>query len=183
MFYNIAGSCGPGLHHCFLAWIEWKRLLGFTQFYLYDNGSTDNVVELLTPYIAAGIVTLVDWPCKLGGTDNNHGQRVQIQHVQLAFGDRVELMAFMDYDEFFRPTLWSEQAKQGAARERRDKKMGESRPERGKKEGNEEEFGGERIGVGSQGLPYIYVDGKRSANVPRHVYHWIVKTSIWISNA
>ena len=108
MFYNMAGPCGPGMPHCLVNWIEWKRMLGFTQFYLYDNGSTDNVRELLRPYVAAGIVTLISWPSKIGGPDNNRAQHIQLQHVQLAFGDTVEWLAFMDLDEFFRPTLRSE---------------------------------------------------------------------------
>ena len=110
MFYNMAGPCGPGMPHCLVNWIEWKRMLGFTQFYLYDNGSTDNVRELLRPYVAAGIVTLISWPYTIGGTDNNKAQHIQLQHVQLAFGDTVEWLAFMDFDEFFRPTLRSEAA-------------------------------------------------------------------------
>ena len=37
-------------------WIEYHRLVGVERFYIYDNESTDNVKEILKPYIDLGIV-------------------------------------------------------------------------------------------------------------------------------
>lgn len=39
-----------------IEWIEYHKLIGIEQFYLYDNQSSDNVYEKLKPYIADGTV-------------------------------------------------------------------------------------------------------------------------------
>lgn len=43
-------------------WIEYNRLIGVEHFLLYNNGSEDDYAEVLSPYIEAGLVTLIDWP-------------------------------------------------------------------------------------------------------------------------
>lgn len=43
-------------------WIEYHRLMGAEHFYLYDNDSHDEFLEVLQPYINKRIVTLIDWP-------------------------------------------------------------------------------------------------------------------------
>lgn len=43
-------------------WIEFHRIVGVEHFYLYNNNSTDNYLEVLSPYIKKGIVSLIDWP-------------------------------------------------------------------------------------------------------------------------
>ena len=45
-----------------LEWVEYHRSIGFQKFFLYNNDSTDNVKELLAPYVQAGIVKLIPWP-------------------------------------------------------------------------------------------------------------------------
>ena len=42
-------------------WIEFHRMIGVEHFYLYENGSSDNTVSVLKPYVEAGIVELFDW--------------------------------------------------------------------------------------------------------------------------
>jgi hypothetical protein len=37
-------------------WIEYHLIVGVTKFYLYDNESEDNLMEVLEPYIKSGIV-------------------------------------------------------------------------------------------------------------------------------
>ena len=32
-------------------WIEYHKLVGVEKFYLYNNGSTDDTVEILSPYV------------------------------------------------------------------------------------------------------------------------------------
>jgi hypothetical protein len=41
-------------------WIEFHRLVGVEHFFLYDNGSTDDHLDVLAPYLADGSVTLHD---------------------------------------------------------------------------------------------------------------------------
>lgn len=43
-------------------WIEFHKIVGVEHFYLYNNKSNDNYLEVLTPYIKEGLVTLKDWP-------------------------------------------------------------------------------------------------------------------------
>lgn len=45
-------------------WLEFHILVGVEHFYLYDNLSTDNYLDVLKPYIESGIVELIDWPVK-----------------------------------------------------------------------------------------------------------------------
>ena len=40
----------------FEEWIEWHSKLGVEKFYIYDNESSDNTKEILTPYIESGLV-------------------------------------------------------------------------------------------------------------------------------
>ncbi len=47
-------------------WIEFHILVGVEHFYLYNNFSEDNYLEVLQPYIESGIVTLTDWPIESG---------------------------------------------------------------------------------------------------------------------
>lgn len=56
----IAKNEGP----YFKEWIEWHRLQGVEKFYIYDNDSTDNTFEVLSPYIEEGIVEYNRWPGK-----------------------------------------------------------------------------------------------------------------------
>ena len=41
-------------------WIEYHKLLGVEHFYLYNNYSSDNYLEVLKPYIQEGVVELKD---------------------------------------------------------------------------------------------------------------------------
>src|SRR5262245_38521148 len=47
---------------CYLReWIEFQRLMGVDQIYLYDNGSTDDSAEVVAPYVAEGTVHVFPW--------------------------------------------------------------------------------------------------------------------------
>lgn len=43
-------------------WIEYHRSVGVEQFWLYNNNSKDNYLEVLRPYMKKGVVKLVHWP-------------------------------------------------------------------------------------------------------------------------
>lgn len=75
-------------------WIEFHRIQGVSKFFLYNNNSTDNYLEVLQPYIDRGIVDLTEWshtsPCQLSA----------YQHfIDKAVGKKVWI-AFIDIDEF-----------------------------------------------------------------------------------
>lgn len=75
-------------------WIEYHRLIGVDHFYLYNNNSTDNGVELLKPYIESGLVTLIDWkyppPC----------QAEAYNDFKKKFLSETSWIAFIDLDEY-----------------------------------------------------------------------------------
>jgi hypothetical protein len=80
-------------------WIEFHRLVGVEHFFLYDNRSTDDHLEVLAPYLREGIVTLRDWDVAL------LDQRDTYDHCLEKDGDRSRWIAFIDLDEFlFSPT-------------------------------------------------------------------------------
>ena len=77
-------------------WIDYHLLAGVDHFYIYDNDSLDNLKEVLTPYINAGIVTYIFYP----GTNKKVS----------AYNDAIQkfkfdcrYMTFIDCDEFIFP--------------------------------------------------------------------------------
>jgi len=42
-------------------WIEYHLMLHIDHFYFYNDGSTDNMHEVLQPYIDRGIVSIINW--------------------------------------------------------------------------------------------------------------------------
>src|ERR1700722_14415252 len=46
MFYNES--------YFLKEWLEYHKLIGIEHFYLFNNGSTDNYLEIFTPYILYG---------------------------------------------------------------------------------------------------------------------------------
>jgi hypothetical protein len=75
-------------------WIEFHRLVGVEQFFLYDNLSIDNHREVLAPYVADGTVVLHDWPISY------RPQRPAYEHCLRVHGDDSRWIAFLDVDEF-----------------------------------------------------------------------------------
>ena len=43
-------------------WIEFNKMVGVEHFYLYNNNSSDNFLNVLAPYIESGLVTYIDFP-------------------------------------------------------------------------------------------------------------------------
>ena len=77
-------------------WIDYHLAIGVDHFYLYDNNSTDDYVEVVQPYIAKGIVTLIDWPY----------QQAQVKcykHCLETFSSETKWIGYIDADEFVCP--------------------------------------------------------------------------------
>ena len=74
-------------------WVAYHYLLGVEHFVIYDNGSDDVTVEVLAPFVNAGLVTLMHWPLFPGQID-------AYQHAVTTFGPRCDWMGFLDIDEF-----------------------------------------------------------------------------------
>lgn len=97
MFYNES--------YFLKEWIEYHKLIGIEHFYLFNNGSTDNYLEILTPYINSGEVELYNYPVR--GCNQQEHNRIQCQVIynhalQLARG-YVKWLAIIDADEFIYP--------------------------------------------------------------------------------
>jgi hypothetical protein len=83
-------------------WIEYHRMVGVEHFWLYNDASTDDWREVLEPYIAEGIVEVVDRP---SGTLLNFistQQSASIDALKKAKGITTWL-ALIDLDEFLLP--------------------------------------------------------------------------------
>jgi hypothetical protein len=77
-------------------WIEYHLLIGVDHFYLYNNFSDDNYLEILKPYVAAGIITLLDWPVLLGQAPAYEDCFKKHRHES-------KWICFLDLDEFICP--------------------------------------------------------------------------------
>lgn len=95
----------------FKEWIEFHLLVGVEHFYLYNNGSMDNFIEVLDPYINKGFVTLIDWP---DGLTNHADGKVYswVMHTQIPAYEhackvstpgKTKWLALIDIDEFLVP--------------------------------------------------------------------------------
>jgi hypothetical protein len=79
-------------------WIEYHRMLGVEKFYLYDNESTDNTLDILKGYIQDGIVEYTYFPGK--GVSN---QIRSYADAVRRFRNNTKWLAVIDIDEFIVP--------------------------------------------------------------------------------
>ena len=86
-------------------WIEFHKLVGVKHFYLYNNLSTDNYLDILQPYIDSGEVELIDWPIQAHSWDNwIHGVQPAAYTDCIARSTQVtKWLALIDIDEFLTP--------------------------------------------------------------------------------
>lgn len=74
-------------------WIEYHKIIGVDHFYLYNNFSEDDYMDILNPYIDAGDVTLIDWPYKFA-------QIRAYEDAYKKFKDETQWLGYIDTDEF-----------------------------------------------------------------------------------
>lgn len=77
-------------------WIDFHAAQGVGRFYLFDNDSSDNTAEVLKPYVASGLVSVMPWQHRKG----YHTQARAYAHALTSFGKDCQWMAFIDVDEF-----------------------------------------------------------------------------------
>ena len=77
-------------------WIEYHLFIGYDHFYLYNNNSSDNYLEVLSPYISKGIVTLTDMPVI-------PVQVPSYEDFSARFRNETKWVTFLDLDEFVCP--------------------------------------------------------------------------------
>ena len=80
-------------------WLSFHIGIGATHFYLYNNFSTDAFRTVLAPWQERGLVTLHDWPRRVG-------QLSAYRHCVRHYRRKARWIAFLDLDEFlFSPTV------------------------------------------------------------------------------
>ncbi|AQQ66944.1 hypothetical protein Mag101_04300 [Microbulbifer agarilyticus] len=79
-----------------LEWIAYHQLIGVDHFYIADNVSSDYSSELLEALDAMGVITRVYFP-RVGDQGPQAGA---YNKILTEFGGQVDLMAFIDADEF-----------------------------------------------------------------------------------
>lgn len=77
-------------------WIEYHRIIGIDHFYLYNNNSTDNYMDVLKPYIDSGLVDVILWKDK-------PGQMTAYIDCARRYGEESDWIGFIDADEFIVP--------------------------------------------------------------------------------
>jgi hypothetical protein len=77
-------------------WINFHLVIGVDHFYLYNNNSEDNYLEILQPYIDKGIVELLDWPFQ-------HAQMGAYEDCYIKNRNDTNWLTFIDIDEFICP--------------------------------------------------------------------------------
>lgn len=77
-------------------WLEFNHIVGIEHFYMYNNNSEDDFRQVLEPYIASGLVTLIEWP---------HKQKQMECYMDCIerFGGETKWLGFIDIDEFVVP--------------------------------------------------------------------------------
>lgn len=86
-------------------WIEFHKLVGVQHFYLYNNLSDDNYLEILQPYLLSGEVELFDVPLETN-TQQENLRKLQIpiyEHALAIVRETARWAAFIDLDEFLFP--------------------------------------------------------------------------------
>lgn len=77
-------------------WLDYHLTVGVDHFYLYNNNSDDNFMEVIKPYIDKGIITFIDWPY-------DHSQFKAYKHCYDNYRNETNWLSFLDADEFICP--------------------------------------------------------------------------------
>jgi len=80
-------------------WLAWHQALGFTDFIIADNDSTDGTSDILRALERAGILTYVRFPSRL----HKKPQLEAYDHICRRLSGRVDWLALIDADEFIMP--------------------------------------------------------------------------------
>jgi hypothetical protein len=79
-----------------LEWIAYHQSIGVDKFYIADNISNDGSTELLEALDDIGIITRIPYP----RVEGQAPQAPAYNHIIQNYGDEVDLLGFVDADEF-----------------------------------------------------------------------------------
>lgn len=77
-------------------WIDYHLTIGVEHFFLYNNNSSDNYLQVLEPYVSSGLVTLIDWPYQ-------QGQMSAYKDCYDKNLSKTNWLGYIDMDEFVCP--------------------------------------------------------------------------------
>ena len=77
-------------------WLDYHIVVGIDHFYLYNNNSTDNYIDVVKPYVDNGVVTLINWP-------EPHSQFKAYKDCYDHVRNETNWLGFIDADEFICP--------------------------------------------------------------------------------
>jgi hypothetical protein len=98
-------------------WIIYHHLLGVDAMYLFDNGSEDNLKEVLQPFIAKGWVVLKNLPPKQSGDTRRPADRILEQCTKHVL-PQTRWLGMFDSDEYLIVSGGNATIQLGALRER-----------------------------------------------------------------
>jgi tellurite resistance-related uncharacterized protein len=82
-------------------WLQFHILQGATDFIIYDNGSTDDTIEVARRYSSGATCTVIPWRTFAIADEHNFSiQSLAYGHALCNFGPTLRWMAFIDIDEF-----------------------------------------------------------------------------------
>ena len=81
-------------------WIDYHLTIGVDHFYLFNNNSTDNYLEIIEPYIDNGYVTLTQWP-------EEQSQSKCYKYCLESFRNETKWIGYIDADEFVCPKKYT----------------------------------------------------------------------------
>jgi hypothetical protein len=82
-------------------WIEYHKSIGVTHFYLYNNASTDEFWNILSPYVEKGEIELFNVPERTSNVkEHNKLQYAVYNHALKCARESNNWLAIIDSDEF-----------------------------------------------------------------------------------
>ena len=93
---------------CIKEWIEFHLMVGVQHIYLYDNESTDNLKQVLSPYIKKNLVTVIPFSKQyvvlIDGSTEIMTQKLFLRTSIETHACETRWMAMIDCDEFILPS-------------------------------------------------------------------------------
>lgn len=82
-------------------WLEFYIMQGVSKFVIYDNGSTDGTVDVISSYARHVDCQVIPWSTFISREGTPFSlQALAYAHALVNFGHEVRWMAFLDVDEF-----------------------------------------------------------------------------------
>lgn len=97
MYYAVVCAIAKNEDDFVEEWVKYHLSIGFEHIYIYDNNSAVPVSKILSNYIDANLVSVIDFP----RADDQ--QRAAYVDALQKYGEQCRWMAFIDIDEFIVP--------------------------------------------------------------------------------